>query len=144
MNQKFIFIFTLLAALLTVNAIPFQKRKTEFIVCPGSPDGVFNVKMNPDPVILGQNVTFDIFATVTDDVGDNGSVVVDFNDANDDSLLSQSFDLPSVIKAHSAINDSFSMPVKLSSLPEGYYIQISVISHTNGGPFKEVACAITS
>ncbi|CAG8521649.1 12773_t:CDS:2 [Racocetra fulgida] len=103
-----------------------------------------NLEKALNPVVLGQNVTFDIFATVTDDVGDNGSVVVEFFDSDDDSLLSQPFGLPSGIKANSAINGTFSIPVKLSSLPKGFFIQITVLSHTNGGPFKEVACAITS
>ncbi|CAG8715094.1 12850_t:CDS:1, partial [Racocetra fulgida] len=43
-------------------------RKTEFRVCIGSPDRVFNVNMNLDPLILGQNITFDIInVTITSD-----------------------------------------------------------------------------
>ncbi|CAG8788737.1 7255_t:CDS:1, partial [Racocetra fulgida] len=78
---------------------------TEFRVCVDGPDGVFNVNMNPDTLILGQNVTFYIFATVTGDAGDDGSLTVDFFDEDDGRLLRRkSFDLPSGIKANEAFN----------------------------------------
>ncbi|CAG8789806.1 711_t:CDS:1, partial [Racocetra fulgida] len=60
---------------------------------------VFKVEMNPNPIVLGKDVTFDIFATVTDDVGNNGYVLVNFKDAHDNLLLFEPFLLSSGIKA---------------------------------------------
>ncbi|CAG8657348.1 8031_t:CDS:1, partial [Racocetra fulgida] len=114
--------------------------KAEFRLCDGYPEGAFDVNMNPDPVKLGENVTFDIFATVTDDVLDDGKIIVDFLDEDSFILLSQPFDLPPGIKANQTIDDIISMPVKLSSLPKTYYIHIGIYSHTADAPFLDVAC----
>ncbi|CAG8766627.1 5298_t:CDS:1, partial [Racocetra persica] len=120
-------------ALLTVNAIPFQKREIEFRSC--IPGYVFNVEMKPNPIVLGKDVTFDISATVTDDVGNIGYVLVNFMDADNKLLQFQPLLLSSGIKANETIDGSYSMPVKL--LPES--IEIKIFSHRNSGPDKEVA-----
>src|SRR4051812_42661457 len=62
MNRNFIFVFILLATLLTINAVPTQLRKrvTLFEPCPETtvPLEVSNVV--PDPIIAGARATFDI------------------------------------------------------------------------------------
>ncbi|UZO15594.1 uncharacterized protein OCT59_007011 [Rhizophagus irregularis] len=58
MSRIFIFAFVLFATLFVVDAVPLEKRKTSFPLCPGfPPDTVgLDVKMTPDPFVPGQEV----------------------------------------------------------------------------------------
>src|SRR4051812_42680445 len=60
MNRKFIFVFTLLAILSMVNAIPhqLQKRATTFIPCPN--ENPLTVSVTPDPLVPGKTATYTV------------------------------------------------------------------------------------
>ncbi|GBC21798.2 hypothetical protein GLOIN_2v1614005 [Rhizophagus irregularis DAOM 181602=DAOM 197198] len=64
--------FVLFATLFAVNAAPLEleKRETQFTPCPDfPPDAVgLDIKMTPDPVVLGAVETFDIKGTMKKDI----------------------------------------------------------------------------
>ncbi|PKC55927.1 hypothetical protein RhiirA1_474798 [Rhizophagus irregularis] len=72
MSRIFILAFVLFATLFAVNAAPLEleKRETQFTPCPDlPPDAVgLDIKMTPDPVVLGAVETFDIKGTMKKDI----------------------------------------------------------------------------
>src|SRR5437588_6441904 len=69
MNQIFIFVFILLAALSLVNAMPHElrKRTTTFEKCTNSELAdvpLLDVKISPDPVFDGASMTFTVSVTL--------------------------------------------------------------------------------
>ena len=72
MSRIFILAFVLFATLFAVNAAPLalEKRQILFLPCPGLPPDVvgLDVKMTPDPLVPGQEETFDIKGTLKKDV----------------------------------------------------------------------------
>src|SRR5437764_33266 len=85
MNRNFIFVFILLAALSMVNAIPLQKRTTEFGKCPPIP-GVpvqpeqISVSISPDPVVPGKDDTFTVSGTLHKEITEDYKLVIGFAD----------------------------------------------------------------
>ncbi|CAG8738840.1 23790_t:CDS:1, partial [Dentiscutata erythropus] len=68
--KNFIFVFSLFAIFLTVNAVPFKlnKRATSFNACPPQSGVTFDpltVTISPDPPVEGQSIKFDVNGTLT-------------------------------------------------------------------------------
>jgi hypothetical protein len=76
MNRNFSLVFILLATLSIVNAIPFHKRDTTFVPCPGDPPkNPLTVSVVPDPLVPGQNATYSV-SGVLDPPADTGSLLI--------------------------------------------------------------------
>src|ERR1700722_4465145 len=84
------FILILLVTLSIVNAIPHQlyKRTTTFGPCQGVP--FINVTISPDPVIIGQDITFDVSGRLNEDVPTNPEMYIHFDDGVDVTIYTVS------------------------------------------------------
>src|ERR1043165_687473 len=99
MNRNFIFVFILLAVLSMVNAIPLQKRETEFGKCPpipklpSQPDPI-SVSISPDPVVPGQNDTFPVSGTLSKEITPEYKLEIAFGDLTGKILAIYIEDVP--------------------------------------------------
>ncbi|CAG8708144.1 25414_t:CDS:2, partial [Dentiscutata erythropus] len=72
--NNFIFVFSLFAIFLTVNAVPFQlnKRATTFNPC--SNNDPLTVAMQPDPPVSNENTQFTASGKLTNDITSNKTI----------------------------------------------------------------------
>ncbi|CAB5368137.1 unnamed protein product [Rhizophagus irregularis] len=87
MSRIFILAFVLFATLFAVNAAPLEleKRETKFPPCPGLPPGAvgLDIKMTPDPAVIGAKETFDIKGTMEKDIVDKDWLGIGFIDLDE-------------------------------------------------------------
>src|SRR5256885_2209835 len=83
MNRNFIFVFILLTTLSIVNAIPFNKRKAEFLQCYTviNPRPGVDVTITPDPPVAKTPEHFTVSGTLDNDITADKTVLdIDFFD----------------------------------------------------------------
>ncbi|CAB4479098.1 uncharacterized protein OCT59_027485 [Rhizophagus irregularis] len=151
MNRIFILAFVLFATLFAVNAAPLElvKRETKFPLCPGLPPDVvgLDVKMTPDPLVPGQEETFDIKGTLKKDVVAGDLLGLGFVDLVakapiGDPLVVDICTIPGVtcpIKA----GTEFSTTQKYTApkdLPQSYAILVAM-EHGNPPNVEALACS---
>ncbi|CAG8770232.1 15004_t:CDS:1 [Dentiscutata erythropus] len=146
MNRNLIFTFILLIALSVTNAIPLEKRSTDFTF--GCVDGfrnpidAINASVSPDPVISGKNVTFSVSGTLSHKINKNGRILISFFDASLVLIEGHGAQAPKTkAKRQFQANTTFKAP---NDLPSQYSIQVLVANPSNP-PNKEkdiIGCRI--
>ncbi|CAG8443293.1 1113_t:CDS:1 [Dentiscutata erythropus] len=139
MNRNFIFI--LLIALSVTNTIPLEKRSTNFTdVCyyGVDPREIISASVSPDPVISGQNVTFNVSRTLSNAITNKGLIYIDFCDDDSSSIIYENNSTAPQTAAGSSFkaNLTFEAP---ANLPSSYIIQVLVMS-----PSDLIGCIIAS
>src|SRR5688572_13874595 len=117
MKQFLIFAVILLAMLSMVNAAPHHK-KTKFGKCPRQPkaqkqpDLIKSVTINPDPIVVGKDLTFHISTTLTSDITSEDELAIGFYDYNGDLLQEQS---NFSISGHIPAGDEFKVKISIGT-----------------------------
>jgi hypothetical protein len=143
MNRNFIFVFILLAALSMVNAIPLQKRTTDFGKCPPIPQlpvqpEQISVSISPDPVVPGKDDTFTVTGTLSKDITEDYNLVIGFAD-----LTGKTYGVfvqkmpPTKAKTQFSVTDTVQVP---ADLPAAYAIGVGVSTLSN--PPDVIGCAL--
>ncbi|KAF0556271.1 hypothetical protein F8M41_015648 [Gigaspora margarita] len=125
--KSFIFVFSLIAIILTVNAVPSQhnKRGITFQSCPNH--NPLPVTIKPDPPVANQLVLFNVSGTLTKDIimSEITSLKVYFLDK---SLIEISRPYNQYFNKTYNVGTLFTMAVNVSvpNLPDSYIIVVSV------------------
>ncbi|CAG8770356.1 20379_t:CDS:1, partial [Gigaspora rosea] len=149
MNQKSIFLFILLISLSATNAIPLEKRATQFQDCRG---GNFrnaefiDVSMSPDPLVSNQNVIFDVSGTLkNNDIKDNNSFVrVQLDDADGTPIDRIRTNVTTAIRAGQTF-DIKTQQHTLPDIPDKYQLTVIIVNPSDPpNPATDViGCATT-
>ncbi|CAG8573603.1 19999_t:CDS:1 [Cetraspora pellucida] len=151
MNRHlFIHLFLLVALFVTnaVNAAVPKKRPIPTIFdgrCRVNETDVEQIRanVNPDPVVAGKNVTFSVSGLLSQDIGDNGTVLVGFKD-------DLGFTIGNVASAPvppTKAGNEFSVDVTVEAptvLTDSYLMQVLVVNPSNPpDPQKDiVGCTV--
>ncbi|RGB36209.1 hypothetical protein C1646_758423 [Rhizophagus diaphanus] len=126
-----------------VNAIPLQKRATEFGKCPPVSDTPIqpeqiSVSISPDPVVPGQTVTFNVTGTLSKEITDEYKLVIGLTDLSGTTYAAFIEDVPST-KPNTPFNvvKTKSIP---KNLPQSYAIGVGI--STLNKPPDVIGCAL--
>ncbi|CAG8521819.1 6516_t:CDS:2 [Dentiscutata heterogama] len=144
--KNFIFVFSLFAIFLTVNAVPFQlsKRTTTFKACPVEGVSQLTVGINPDPLVSGNPADFNVSGTLSHGLTAGITILrIAFADLFENPIgdhYSKIFD--ESFKAGNPLS-IIVKSVLVPSLPSSYIIGVAVGDPTNdpNNPLKVYGCA---
>ncbi|KAF0484192.1 hypothetical protein F8M41_023064 [Gigaspora margarita] len=149
MNQKSIFLFILLISLSATNAIPFEKRATQFQDCIDENDNFrnaefINVSMSIDPLVSNQNVIFDVSGTLKNDIKDNGLVIAQLVDEDDNNIYR--FRINATATKAGQKFDIKTPQHNLPDIPGKYNLTVFIVNPSNPPNDNEdaIGCAKTS
>jgi hypothetical protein len=141
MNRNFSLVFILLATLSIVNAIPFHKRDTTFMPCPGdSSKSPLTVTIAPDPLVPGQTARYTVSGALDPPADSDSRLVIRFTDTAKQPI-GESF-VMDICAAYtcplSNIETTLDIPVP-AELPEQYVNVVAVAD-----PKSILGCAIAA
>ncbi len=143
MNRNFIFVFILLATLSLVNAIPLQKRTTNFGKCPPIPKipiqpDTISVSISPDPVVAGKDDTFTVSGTLSKEITENHKLIIGIANLKGQTIQVFVEDVPPT-KPNTKFEVTKTETIP-SNLPESYAIGVGISTLDN--PPDIIGCAL--
>ena len=142
MKHPILLLFVVLATISVINAIPhgLSKRTTQFIQCTNGNVPPLSVTITPDPMVSGQDVTYNISGTAPIDFTE-ATVEIDLYDGQNyaQSFTGNFCDIYKQCPVKNGTNFDFPFTIKPENLPQTYFIDV-LISNSE----SDLLCVMTS